>query len=60
MDLAETKDFWRWKLFKKVADFIHEPTDCNTGEIQMLLEGYRQHIQDITDHEDDTWYLDVC
>ena len=38
----ETRDYWRWQMFRQVADYLHNPDDCNREKLLGLLEAYRQ------------------
>ena len=32
---------WRWKMIRKVADYINEPDDITMSELKAMIEGYR-------------------
>ena len=42
-------ELWRWKIIKKVADYINEPDDINMSELKAMIESYRDHY-DIKSH----------
>ena len=34
---------WRWKMIRKVADYINEPDDINISELTAMIESYRNY-----------------
>ncbi len=42
---------WRWKMIRKIADYINQPDDINKSELNAMIESYqnyhelRSHIQ---------------
>ena len=42
-------ELWRWKMIRKVADYINQPDDINMSELKAMIEGYRNfhNIKDI-------------
>lgn len=34
---------WRWKMIRKVADYINEPDDLNMSELKAMIESYRDY-----------------
>lgn len=40
---TEAIELWRWKMFRKVADFINEPDDVNMSELKAMIESYRNY-----------------
>ena len=42
-------ELWRWKMIKKVANYINEPDDTNMSELKAMIESYRDHY-DIKSH----------
>lgn len=34
-------ELWRWKMIRKVADYINEPDDINMSELKAMIESYR-------------------
>lgn len=34
-------ELWRWKMIRKVADYINQPDDINMSELKALIERYR-------------------
>jgi hypothetical protein len=47
--ITERKEMWRWKMIRKVADYINNPDDVTMSELKALIESYRSHndIQDM-------------
>ena len=36
-------EFWRWKMIRKVADYINQPDDINMSELKAMIESYRDY-----------------
>ena len=36
-------DLWRWKMIRKVADYINQPDDINMSELKAMIESYRDY-----------------
>lgn len=36
-------DLWRWKMIRKVADYINQPDDVNMSELKAMIESYRNY-----------------
>ena len=36
-------ELWRWKMIKKVAEYINQPDDINMSELKTMIESYRSH-----------------
>jgi|LGVE01.1.fsa_nt_gb hypothetical protein len=36
-------ELWRWKMIRKVADYINEPDDVNMSELKAMIESYREY-----------------
>ena len=53
-DNLDYTEFWRWKLMRKMAAFIHEPDHCNSAELMALINQY----QNINNFLDQTRQLD--
>jgi hypothetical protein len=34
---------WRWKMIRKVADYINEPDDVTMSELKAMIESYRNY-----------------
>lgn len=34
-------ELWRWKMIRKVADYINEPDDVTMSELKAMIESYR-------------------
>ena len=34
---------WRWKMMRKVADYIHQPDDVTMSELKAMIESYRSY-----------------
>lgn len=40
---AGPTELWRWKIIRKVADYINQPDDINMSELKAMIESYRSH-----------------
>ena len=40
---TERKELWRWKMIRKVADYINHPDDITMSELKAMIESYRSH-----------------
>ena len=40
---ASPSELWRWKMIRKVADYINEPDDINMSELKAMIESYRDY-----------------
>jgi len=36
-------ELWRWKMIRKVADYINQPDDINMSELKAIIESYRDY-----------------
>jgi len=36
-------ELWRWKMIRKVADYINEPDDITMSELKAMIESYRNY-----------------
>jgi len=36
-------EVWRWKMIRKVADYINEPDDITMSELKAMIESYRDY-----------------
>lgn len=36
-------ELWRWKIIRKVADYINQPDDINMSELKAMIESYRNY-----------------
>lgn len=34
-------EIWRWKMIRKVADYINQPDDITMSELKAMIESYR-------------------
>lgn len=42
-DNTSPTELWRWKMIRKVADYINQPDDINMSELKAMIESYRSH-----------------
>jgi len=38
-----TIELWRWKMIRKVAEYINQPDDVNMSELKGMIESYRDY-----------------
>ncbi|MDH5600026.1 MAG: hypothetical protein OEY78_01855 [Gammaproteobacteria bacterium] len=36
-------DMWRWKMMRKVADYLNQPNDITMSELKAMIESYRNY-----------------
>lgn len=36
---------WRWKMIRKVADYINKPDDINMSELKAMIESYKSYSE---------------
>lgn len=36
-------ELWRWKMMRKVADYLNQPNDITMSELKALIESYRNY-----------------
>ena len=41
--ITEATELWRWKMIRKVADYINEPDDVNMSELKAMIDSYRNY-----------------
>ena len=42
-EATDAKELWRWKMIRKVADYINEPDDVTMSELKAMIESYRNY-----------------
>lgn len=50
MNRHESKEWWRWQLYRCMAEYIHEPCHVSTARLRLLLDSYRYFMADDRDH----------
>jgi hypothetical protein len=60
MDEPYTPDWWRWKLYRQIADYLHQPTVTGQAAVNALLQTYRDQQQPTRPaHQDEhEWVMD--
>lgn len=38
---ASPTELWRWKMIRKVAEYINQPDDVTMSELKAMIESYR-------------------
>lgn len=36
-------EHWRWKMIRKVAEYINEPDDITMSELKAMIDSYRSY-----------------
>ena len=36
-------EIWRWKMMRKVADYLNKPDDVNMSELKAMIDSYRNY-----------------
>lgn len=36
-------ELWRWKMIRKVAEYVNQPDDINMSELKAMIESYRNY-----------------
>ncbi|MDH5394913.1 MAG: hypothetical protein OEW97_01450 [Gammaproteobacteria bacterium] len=36
-------DLWRWKMMRKMAEFVNQPSDYNMAELKAMVENYKTY-----------------
>ena len=36
-------ELWRWKMIRKVAEYLNEPDDLTHSELKAMIESYRNY-----------------
>ncbi len=62
MDEPYSTDWWRWKLYRQIADYLHQPSVAGQADVQALLQAYRdQQLSQLPQppHRDEhEWVMD--
>lgn len=40
METEEMQEYWRWRLFRVLAEYIHEPNRLNTTKLNLFTKTY--------------------
>jgi hypothetical protein len=40
MEKEEMQEYWRWRLFRVLAEYIHEPNRMNTSKLNLFARAY--------------------
>ena len=43
LETTAPTELWRWKMIRKVADYINEPDDITMSELKAMIESYRNY-----------------
>ena len=36
-------ELWRWKMIRKMADYVNQPDDLTMSELKAMIESYRDY-----------------
>jgi hypothetical protein len=42
MDEPYSTEWWRWKLYRQIAEYLHQPSVAGQAAVQSLLQAYRE------------------
>lgn len=42
MDDINSTEWWRWKLYRLISDFLYNPTEVNEASLQSVIKDYRR------------------
>ncbi len=42
MDDMNSTDWWRWKMYRLICDYLYNPTDINEASLKATLRDYRR------------------
>lgn len=45
MDEPYNIEWWRWKLYRQIADYLHRPSVEGQAAVQAMLQAYRDQQQ---------------
>ena len=37
-------EWWRWKLYRQIADYLHQPSVEGQAAVQAMLQAYRDQL----------------
>jgi hypothetical protein len=46
-------EWWRWKMFRLIADYLYSPTELNEAHIRAVLRDYQRFQRDQVTQIDD-------
>jgi len=38
-------EWWKWKVYKQAADFLHDPSDASEARLKSAINAYRSHYE---------------
>lgn len=42
MDDTNSTDWWRWKMYRLISDYLYNPTEVNEASLKAILRDYRR------------------
>ena len=51
METQEMQEYWRWRLFRVLAEYIHEPNRMNTSRLNLFTKTYYYEYMKATGQE---------
>jgi hypothetical protein len=61
MDEPYSTEWWRWKLYRQIAEYLHQPSVAGQATVQSLLQAYRdQQLQSpqFAPRDEHEWVMD--
>ncbi len=55
MEIPYTTEWWRWKIYRRIAEYLHDPSFQGQMGIHAMLQAYREQQQSdtATAHQDE-------
>lgn len=54
------QEYWRWRLFRVMAEYIHEPNRLNTSKLNLFTKTYYYEFMKSTGKEMDTNVMETA
>ncbi len=60
MEDQYSTEWWRWQLYRRIADYLHDPSEAGQAAVTALMSQYRRHhAQPSTScYDEHEWVMD--
>jgi len=61
MDEPYSNEWWRWRMYRKIADYLYDPTPAAQADIYSILREYQLQQQQAAPHrhrDEHEWAMD--
>lgn len=61
MEEKYSTEWWRWQLYRQIADYLHQPNSSAQASLNALLQAYRQQQQGqqpLPQRDEHEWVMD--